>query len=140
MTLLLSHINILLSESLTAYSVSMPIVHFHYLYRDAQKLAFCIHRALTTYQSHNYLWYPLCTLELKIRFCSVSKFSSFPWSKQSQSLRSKILFFFFAFFRERFVNSCKAKPLKSKLFCFLPFKYFRLQLHQFQIQGQKRSP
>lgn len=76
----------------------MLVVHFHYLYTHTQKLAFCIHRALTTYEHHNYLWHlasPLCTLELKIRFCLVSKFSSFPWSKQSRSLSSKINSFFF---------------------------------------------
>lgn len=87
-----------------------------------------VSRALTAHQHHSYLWHPassLCTLELKVRFCSVSEFSSFHCSKQSRSLGSKILLFL-AFFQEGFVISHKAKPLESKLFCFLPFKRFRI--------------
>lgn len=47
----------------------------------------CAHRALPP-RCHRSLWHPVCTPALKIKFCSVSKLSSFAQSKQSRAAKS----------------------------------------------------
>lgn len=101
--------HILPSESSTAYSLSVQLCTFTISIQMHNKN----HLSVSAKFQPQLPWHPagpLSTLELKIRLCLVSKFSSFPWSKQSRSLTSKINFF--AFFLERFVSSCKATRSK----------------------------
>lgn len=74
----------------------------------------CAHRALPP-RCHRSLWHPVCTPALKIKFCSVSKLSSFAQSKQSRAAKS-----------------CKVNSaLPSLRVC---------AVTSAQMQGQRRSP